>query len=47
MFVKQLNTSDLKLHCVSCLTGNRSDVIFIFSNNFLINAKYVANKYNN
>ena len=31
MFVKQLNTWDLKLRCVD----NPSDVIFIFSSNFL------------
>ena len=35
IFIKQLNTSDLTLHCVSCLIDNPSDVIFIFSNNFL------------
>ena len=35
LFVKQLSTSDLTLHCVSCLPDNPSDVIFIFSNNFL------------
>ena len=35
IFVKQWNTSDLTLHCVSCFISNNSDVIFIFSNNFL------------
>ena len=35
IFVKQLSTSDLTLHCVSCLIDNPSDVIFIFSKNFL------------
>ena len=35
IFIKQLNTSDLTLHCVSCLIDNPLDVIFIFSNNFL------------
>ena len=35
IFVKQLNTSDLMLQCVSCLIDNPSEVIFIFSNNFL------------
>ena len=35
IFTKQLNASDLTLHCISCLTDNPSDVIFIFSNNFL------------
>ena len=35
IFIKQLNTSDLTLHSVSCLIDNLSDVIFIFSNNFL------------
>ena len=35
IFVKQLSASDLTLHCVSCLIDNTSDVIFIFSKNFL------------
>ena len=35
IFIKQLNTSDLILQCVSCLIVNPLDVIFTFSNNFL------------
>ena len=35
IFIKQLKTLDLTLHCISCLIENPSDVIFIFSNNFL------------
>ena len=35
IFIEQLNASDLTLQSVSCLIDNPSDVIFIFSNNFL------------
>ena len=46
IFIKQLNTSDLTLHCVSCLIDNHSEVIFIFSDNFLL-TQNTLNKYNN
>ena len=37
IFVKQLNTSDLTLHCVSRLIDNPSDVYFSFQ---IISYKY-------
>ena len=33
-YIRQ-KTPDFTLHCVTCLIDNLSDVIFIFSNNFL------------